>query len=151
MPTLPTTSSNIQGAASLVLAMLIFSLQDIAVKWIGGDYSILEIVMFRSVVALPFTLLFFRYEGGPGTTDHTTAHARIHTRFFPFSLLHHSLYGIGSVTLGRNRRYKVFRAVDDHLLVSCDAGRKGWTTSLAGVAGWFYGSFANCQTWFGRL
>ena len=56
-------SSNIRGAASLLLAMLIFSLQDIAVKWIGGDYSVLEIVLLRSLIALPCTFLFLRYEG----------------------------------------------------------------------------------------
>ena len=46
--------------------MLIFSLQNIAVKWIGGDYSVLEIVTFRSLIALPCTLLFYRYEGKRG-------------------------------------------------------------------------------------
>ena len=60
------TSPNIRGVGFLVLGMLIFSLQDIAVKWIGGDYSVLEIVTFRSLIALPLTLLFFRYEGGQG-------------------------------------------------------------------------------------
>jgi drug/metabolite transporter (DMT)-like permease len=59
-------SSNMQGVAFLVLAMLIFSLQDIAVKWIGGNYPVLEIVTFRSLIALPLTLLLFRYEGGQG-------------------------------------------------------------------------------------
>jgi drug/metabolite transporter (DMT)-like permease len=57
------TSSNIQGVASLVLAIFIFSLQDIAVKWIGGDYPVLEIVVFRSLIALPCTFFFLRYEG----------------------------------------------------------------------------------------
>lgn len=61
-----TTSSNIQGVGFLLLAMVIFSLQNIAVKWIGGDYSVLEIVMFRSLVALPAALLFYRYEGQRG-------------------------------------------------------------------------------------
>ena len=60
------TSPNIRGVGFLVLGMLIFSLQDIAVKWIGGDYPVLEIVTFRSLIALPLTLLFFRYEGGQG-------------------------------------------------------------------------------------
>ena len=60
------TSSNIQGVGFLVLALLIFSLQNIAVKWIGGDYSVLEIVTFRSIIALPCTLLFYRYEGKGG-------------------------------------------------------------------------------------
>lgn len=55
-----------QGVGFLVLGMLIFSLQDIAVKWIGGDYPVLEIVTFRSMIAIPLTLLLFRYEGGQG-------------------------------------------------------------------------------------
>jgi len=59
-------SSNVKGVSFLVLSALIFSLQNIAVKWIGGDYSVLEIVTFRSLIALPFTLLFYRYEGGRG-------------------------------------------------------------------------------------
>jgi drug/metabolite transporter (DMT)-like permease len=32
----------------------------------GGDYPVLEIVTFRSVIAVPLTLLLFRYEGGQG-------------------------------------------------------------------------------------
>lgn len=62
---------NAQGVGFLVLALLIFSLQDISVKWIGGDYPILEIVLFRSLTALPLTLLFFRFEGGRGLPSTT--------------------------------------------------------------------------------
>lgn len=58
--------STVQGVSFLVLGMLIFSLQDVAVKGIGGSYPILEIVVFRSLSALPLTLLFFRLEGGRG-------------------------------------------------------------------------------------
>ena len=60
------TSSNIRGVGFLVLAALIFSVQNIAVKWIGGDYSVLEIVTFRSLIALPCTLILFRCEGKRG-------------------------------------------------------------------------------------
>ena len=59
-------SSNVKGVVFLVVAMLIISIQNIAVKWIGGDYSALEIVAVRSLVALPCTLLFYRYEGQRG-------------------------------------------------------------------------------------
>jgi drug/metabolite transporter (DMT)-like permease len=59
-------SSSIKGVGFLLLAMLVLSLQNIAVKWIGGDYSVLEIVTLRSLTALPFTLLFYRYEGRRG-------------------------------------------------------------------------------------
>src|SRR5215207_3958524 len=70
---------NLLGVGFLLIGILIFSLQDIAVKWIGGDYPVLEIVSFRSLVALPLTLLFFRYEGGrglPTTQRHTLEYIR---------------------------------------------------------------------------
>lgn len=72
-----TASSNLRGVVSLVLAMLIFSLQDIAVKWIGGNYPVLEILIFRNLMALPCTLFFFRYEGGRGLP--TTPQSRLET------------------------------------------------------------------------
>ncbi|MCA9920404.1 MAG: EamA/RhaT family transporter, partial [Anaerolineales bacterium] len=59
-------SANVKGIGFLVTAVFVISIQNIAVKWIGGDYSALQIVTFRSLVALPFTVLFFRYEGGRG-------------------------------------------------------------------------------------
>ncbi len=61
-----TLGDNVRGVGFLILGMLIFSLQDIAVKWIGGDYSVLEIVFFRSLVAMPCTFLFLRLEGKRG-------------------------------------------------------------------------------------
>ena len=72
-------SSNVKGVGFLVLAMLIISIQNVVVKWIGGDYSALEIVAFRSLVALPCTLLFYRYEGKrglPKTRQHKLEYTR---------------------------------------------------------------------------
>src|SRR5215217_4157578 len=60
------TNKNLLGVGSLVLGILIFSLQDIAVKGMGGNYPILEIVIIRGLVAMPLTLLFFRLEGRRG-------------------------------------------------------------------------------------
>ena len=74
-----TTNKNILGVGSLVLAILIFSLQDIAVKWMGGSYPILEIVIFRGLIAMPITLLFFRLEGQrglPATNRHQLEYVR---------------------------------------------------------------------------
>ncbi len=67
-----TNTSNLKGIGFLLLAILIGSLQAVAVKWIGGNYSVLEIVTFRSLVALPITVLFFRFEGKKElpTTNH---------------------------------------------------------------------------------
>jgi drug/metabolite transporter (DMT)-like permease len=60
------TNTTIRGVGFLVLSLLTFSLQDIAVKWMGGDYPVSEIVLFRSIVALPVALLFARAEGQRG-------------------------------------------------------------------------------------
>jgi drug/metabolite transporter (DMT)-like permease len=60
------SNNSIRGVGFLVLSLLIFSLQDIAIKWIGGDYPVSEIVLFRSIVALPAALLFVRAEGQRG-------------------------------------------------------------------------------------
>jgi len=93
-------SSDIWGAACLVLAMFIFSLQDIAVKWIGGDYPVLEIVVFRSLIALPCTFIFLRYEGQrglPATQQPTLEYIR---GFFPFPLLYHLYDGVSSFVAG---------------------------------------------------
>lgn len=61
-----TTSSNLKGVSFLILVMLIISTQSIAVKWLGGSYPVLEMVVLRNLVALPFTLLFFWREGKQG-------------------------------------------------------------------------------------
>jgi len=93
------SSSNIQGAVSLVLAMLIFSLQDIAVKWIGGDYSVLEIVVFRSLIALPCTFFFLRYEGIRGLP--TTGQSKLEyiRGFFLFLSFTTYMMGLASLPL----------------------------------------------------
>lgn len=73
------TSNSFLGVGFLVLGQLIFSLQDIAVKGMGGNYPVMEIVIFRSIVALPLTLLFFRFEGRrglPKTKQHRLEYLR---------------------------------------------------------------------------
>jgi drug/metabolite transporter (DMT)-like permease len=91
------TSSNLQGVGFLVLAFLILSLQNIAVKWIGGDYPVLEIVIFRSFIALPCTLLFFRYEGGRGLPT-TQRYKLEYVRGF-FLFLSYTTYFMGLAAL----------------------------------------------------
>ena len=59
-------NTNVKGIGFLILSILVISFQSVAVKWMGSDYSALEIVFFRSLVALPCTLLFYRYEGKRG-------------------------------------------------------------------------------------
>ena len=72
-------SDNVRGVGFLVLALFTISLQTVAVKWISSDYPVLQIVIVRSLVALPFTLLFYRFEGGrglPTTRQHKLEYGR---------------------------------------------------------------------------
>jgi drug/metabolite transporter (DMT)-like permease len=82
------TNANLQGAGYLILSLLIFSLQDVAVKSFGGHYSVMQIVLLRSITALPFTLVFFRREGGrglPKTQQHTLEYLRGGLLFLSFT------------------------------------------------------------------
>ncbi len=90
-------SANFQGVSFLVLGLLIFSLQDIAVKGMGGDYPVLEIVTFRSLIALPLTLLLFRYEGGRGLPT-TQRHKLEYVRGL-FYFLSYTTYFMGLAAL----------------------------------------------------
>jgi len=91
------TSSNVKGISFLALAMLIISLQNIAVKWIGGDYPVMEIVIFRSLIALPCTILFFRFEGQGGLPP-TQRHKLEYVRGF-FLFLSFTTYMMGLAAL----------------------------------------------------
>ena len=66
-------SDNIQGIFWIILAMFIFSFQNIAIKFINSGYPVLEIVIIRSLVALPLTLWFFRMEGRRGWPEQSTS------------------------------------------------------------------------------
>ncbi|MGF7160081.1 drug/metabolite transporter (DMT)-like permease [Rhodoligotrophos appendicifer] len=62
---LPSASAPQKGLASgatfLVGGIAVFSLQDIAIKWMSGDYPVHQIVFIRSVASLPLiiALLYF--------------------------------------------------------------------------------------------
>jgi S-adenosylmethionine uptake transporter len=90
-------STSIQGVGFLLLAMFIISLQNIVVKWIGGDYSALEIVALRSLVALPCTLLFYRYEGKKGLP--TTQQPKLEYLRGVFLFLSYTTYMMGLAAL----------------------------------------------------
>ena len=125
------TSSNIRGVGFLVLGILIFSLQDIAVKWIGGDYSVLEIVTFRSLIALPCTLLFFRYEGQRGLPT-TQRHKLEYIRglFYFLSYTTHFM-GLAALPLAEIAAIKFSGPLMiTFLSVVC------WAKRLGHVAGW---------------
>jgi drug/metabolite transporter (DMT)-like permease len=93
------TSSNVKGILFLILAAFVISIQGVVIKWMGGDYSALEIVVFRSLVALPCTLLFYRYEGQHGLP--TTQQPRLEyiRGFFLFLSYTSAMMGLAALPL----------------------------------------------------
>jgi S-adenosylmethionine uptake transporter len=85
------------GVGFLVLGILTFSLQDIAIKSMGGSYPVLEIVIFRNMVALPCTLLFFYFEGGRGLPK--TQHLGLESVRGLFLFLSYTAYIMGLAAL----------------------------------------------------
>ena len=96
-------NSTAKGVGFLVLAVLTTSLQSVAIKWLGGSYSAWEIVVIRSLVALPFTLLIYRSEGRKkhqGALPTTQHHKLEYTRgFFLFLSCTTAVMGLAALPL----------------------------------------------------
>lgn len=132
-------SPNAQGVAFLVLGMLIFSLQDIAVKWIGGDYPVLEIVTFRSLTAMPLTLLLFRMEGGRGLPK-TQQHALEYIRGLCYFLSYTTYFmGLAALPLAEIAGIKfsgpLMITALSVVLLGERVGPRRWLALLVGFAG----------------
>lgn len=134
-----TNNNNLLGIIFLVVAVFTFSLQDVAVKWIGGDYSVLEIVIFRSIVALPCTLLFFYYEGKrglPKTTRYGLEYLRGVFLFLSFTTYMMSLAALtlADVAAIRNSAPLMITFLSVVLLGE-RVGPRHWLALLVGFAG----------------
>lgn len=132
-------SSSVKGVGFLVLAMLIFSLQNIAVKWIGGDYSVLEIAMIRSLTALPFALLFYRYEGRRGlpvTQQHTLEYVRGTFLFLSYTA---HMMGLAALTLAdiESIRFSapLMITILSVLMLGEQVGPRQWVALIVGFMG----------------
>jgi drug/metabolite transporter (DMT)-like permease len=130
---------NILGVGSLVLSILIFSLQDIAVKWIGGSYSVLEIVILRTLVALPLTLFLYRLEGRGGWPA-TKRHKLEYLRGLFFFLSYTTYFmGLASLPLAEIAAIKfstpLMITLLSVLLLREKVGLRSWLALLVGFIG----------------
>jgi hypothetical protein len=53
-----------RGILFIIAGISIFSIQDVVIKWISGDYSVHQILFVRSVVALVPLFVIVRLNGG---------------------------------------------------------------------------------------
>ena len=59
-----TQSYALKGILALVAGIAIFSVQDLILKLISGDYPLHQAMLLRSLTAIPFLLLITRYLDG---------------------------------------------------------------------------------------
>jgi drug/metabolite transporter (DMT)-like permease len=53
------------GATSAIIAVMCFSINDVAIKFLSGNYALHQVVLFRSVIGLFFLLIFILpFSGG---------------------------------------------------------------------------------------
>jgi drug/metabolite transporter (DMT)-like permease len=62
----PSPTRNLQGIGFLCAGVLVFSLQDIVIKRVSGNYPVHEVMVIRSLAAVPFLLLIVHLEAGLG-------------------------------------------------------------------------------------
>ncbi len=92
-------NNHMQGIILVVVGMFVFSFQNIAIKWINGGYPVLQIVIIRSLVALPLAVLFFRMEGHRGLPS-TTQRRLEYTRGLLLFLSYNTYFmGVASLPL----------------------------------------------------
>lgn len=60
----PHEDAPLKGILFLMLGIAAFSIQDVIIKSLSGDYSVHQIVMIRSIAALPLIVVIARIEGG---------------------------------------------------------------------------------------
>jgi drug/metabolite transporter (DMT)-like permease len=134
-----TTSNNFLGISFLVVAVFTFSLQDVAVRLVGGNYPVLEIVIFRSLVALPGTLLLFCLEGNrglPKTDRHGLEYLRGVYLFLSFTTYMMSLAALTLADIAAIRNSgPLMITLLSVLFLGERVGLRHWTALLLGFLG----------------
>jgi S-adenosylmethionine uptake transporter len=63
IPTAP-TPNNLGGIYTILVGMVVITLQDSAIKWMSPDYALHQIMLSRAILALFISFGLMRYEGG---------------------------------------------------------------------------------------
>ncbi len=134
-----TYNNNIQGIIYVVLGMFVFSLQNIAIKWVSGSYPVLQIVILRSLVALPLAVLFFQMEGNRGLPS-TSQRRMEYTRGFCLFISYNAYFmGVAALPLAEVASIRFSAPLVITALSVLMLGEKvsvrSWIALLVGFAG----------------
>ncbi len=133
-------AANLLGISCAVVAVFIFTTQDMAIKWLSGDYALHQIVLIRASIALTITLaILVPLEGG---------YRNLLTRRLPLHLLRGLaivcanitfLMGLATLPLGEATALffiaPLFITVLSVVLLAERVGPRRWIAVLIGLSG----------------
>ena len=119
--------------------MLVLSLQNIAIKSISDSYAVLEIVIVRSVVAIPCALLFYRFEGKRGLPRTTSYKLQFWRGFLLFAAYTTYFMGLAALPLADTAAIRfsspLFLTFFSVVLLGESVGPRRWGALVVGFAG----------------
>ncbi|MEM7031419.1 MAG: DMT family transporter [Chloroflexota bacterium] len=132
-------SPNVQGICFLVLGMFILTLQNVAIRFIQDGYAVLEIVTVRSIIAIPLTLLFYRYEGQRGLPHTNRGWLQFARGFLLFVAYTTYFMGLAAITLADAAAIRfaspLFITFLSVVILGEAVGIRRWFSLLVGFAG----------------
>ncbi len=61
---LPAVAQNMRAIGLLVVGIALFSVQDLILKLLSGDYPLSQAMVFRSLTVAPLMLVLVHFDGG---------------------------------------------------------------------------------------
>ena len=132
-------SNNVQGIIWIVLGMFIFSLQNIAIKSLSGGYPVLQIVILRSLVALPATIILFWMEGNRGLPSTEQRRMELVRGLFLFISYTTYFMGLSALLLAEAASIRFSAPLTitalSVLMLGEKVGPRRWTALIVGFCG----------------
>ena len=136
----PLRFSHVAGILCVVTAMTIFMTQDMAIKWLSGDYPLHEVILIRSAVAAIIILaVFLPLEGGLSIirTNKLTVHL---LRGFGIVVANLAFYmGLAAISLAEATSIffvsPLLITIFSALFLGEHVGIRRWVAAVAGLLG----------------
>ena len=139
LPTSSHLSPKVPGIYFLIAGMFVLSLQNIAVRAIDERYAVLEIVVVRSLVAMPCTLLLLRYEGNRGLPRTTKRRLHVMRGLLLFVAYTTYFMGLAAIPLADATEVRfssvLFLTLFSVLMLGEMVGVRRWLAVTAGFDG----------------
>ena len=132
-------TNNIQGIIWIIVAMFIFSFQNIAIKSLSSGYPVLQIVILRSLVALPATIILFQMEGNRGLPSTQQKRLEYLRGFFLFISYTTYFMGLAALPLAEAASIRFSAPLTitalSVLMLGENVGPRRWVALIVGFCG----------------